>query len=93
MIWQCPEPHTGSSGTPIFGANERETQSYPSIPGAVTCIRAPFTFSSLSMSGFSASTSSARSKTHSRSRARQTSDGRAPRAWVISSVTSSRFSW
>ena len=45
------------------------------------------------MSDFSASTSSARSKTHSRSRARQTSDGRAPRAWVISSVTSSRFSW
>lgn len=35
-MWQWPEPHTGSSGMPSFGAKDRDTQSIcESLPGAV----------------------------------------------------------
>lgn len=82
-MWQWPEPHTGSSGTPILGAKDRDTQSNSPLPGAVTCIRAPFSSFSFSWSGSRRMTVSGSSKTHNRSRALQTSLGLAPNASVI----------
>lgn len=84
---QWAEPHTGSSFTFSFGANERETQS-ASDPLLVIESICPGKLVTRSMLGAALRTSSSLPKTQIRSRHKYASTGRAPIASSMASVTS-----